>query len=124
MATKLLEPVTITVTKTAKSQDVGINLFVSRGVLYVKKISSGGLLVGKPILPGDTVVAINDRDFRRNPSVRDATSTISNASKTISFRILKTSSRGNTAEVDMQTKSVIERLFCSSRVEHSDEIKA
>lgn len=122
--TNPLETVTIAVKKTSKSQNVGISLLVSKGVLYVKKISSNGLLVGKPILPGDTVIAINGNDFRRNPSVRVAQTTISNASKSVSFEILKTSLREISVidKVDLTEKRLKKSFCCNKRADHSDEI--
>jgi len=86
-----LEPMTITVNKSKRSQYVGIDLVVVNGTLCVSGVGKNGLLLGKPLLPGDTVLEINGHDFRRNPSSRRAQSILSNATKSIRFTILKTS---------------------------------
>jgi type II secretory pathway component PulC len=123
IVTNPLEPVTITVDKKSKSQNVGISLVASEGVLYVKKISAGGLLVGKPILPGDTVIAINGRDFRSNPSVKEASSTILNSFKTLSLKILKTSLTGGGRGKELVTPKIrgVSRFCCSKPMDHSDK---
>jgi C-terminal processing protease CtpA/Prc len=86
-----LEPVTVTVTKSNRSQYVGIDLVVVNDTLCVAGVGKNGLLLGKPVLPGDTVLEINGHDFRRNPSARRAQSILSNATKSIRFTILRTS---------------------------------
>lgn len=86
-----LEPISITVHKSKRFPVVGLDLVVTNGLLRVAGIAQGGLLFGKPLLPGDTVLEINGQDFRKNPSVRRAESVLSRATKSITFTILKTS---------------------------------
>lgn len=123
LVTNPLEPVTITVTKSSESQNIGMSLVASKGVLYVKKISPGSLLVGKPVLPGDTVIAINGHGFRRNPNVREATSVIMNSPDTISFQILKTSLRGQGVGKDRGIpKKRLGRFSCNKRLKDPEEL--
>ena len=86
-----LKPVTIIVNKPNRSQYVGIDLVVVNDTLCVSGVRENGLFLGKPLLPGDTVLEINGHDFRRNPSARRAQSILSNATKSVRFTILKTS---------------------------------
>ena len=85
--------IVLTVTKKHPSQEVGISLGTVDGVLYVTSLSPSGLFVGKPILPGDTVLSINNYDFRKEPKVKDAYAVILNAPTTVTIEIKKTANR-------------------------------
>ena len=122
----LLAPQNVLVEKAHPTQDVGINLATLRGVLYVRAISTKGLLVGKPILPGDTILSINGVDFRKEPNVREAMSVMSKSTSKITFRILKTSMVGGVGNRRRSQRTRVHRLCCgkSSRlVDHSDNIR-
>lgn len=108
-----VEFVVVTVTKSHPAQEVGITVATVDGILYVAKVSPSGLLVGKPVLPGDTILAINGQSFRNNPSAREAHAMIVGAPKTIEFDILKTSSHeGLDGTLDVKKKRLYERLMC------------
>lgn len=113
------QPVFVTAHKTSPSQDVGISLEVSDGRLYVKRISPNGLLVGKPILPGDLIQRINGHDFGTNPSVRTAMSIIAKSTTIVSFEVLKTSQEKGAAlrqkSQDSSAKRRLQRLCCNKR---------
>jgi membrane-associated protease RseP (regulator of RpoE activity) len=86
-----LEPVYVQVNRSKRFQNVGIELVVANGALCVARVSKGGLLFGKPIIPGDTVLEINGQDFRTNPSARRAHAVLSKATTSVSFTIVRTS---------------------------------
>jgi C-terminal processing protease CtpA/Prc len=112
------QPVFVTARKASPSQDIGISLEVSGGRLYVKSISPNGLLVGKPILPGDRIQSINGHDFGTNPSVRKAMAIIAKSSTNVSFEVLKSSQeKGKSPEPT--TKRRLQRLCCNKRKTHN-----
>jgi len=86
-----LEPVTFTVNKLNMSQSVDMDLTVVNGALCVARVGRNSLLLGKPLLPGDTVLEINKHNFRKNPSLRQAQAVLSNPTNTFTFTILRTS---------------------------------
>lgn len=120
-----LEPVSVTVNKSKKSQDVGIHVTVISGSLFVTRVSKNGILFGKPILPGDTILDINGYDFRASPSTRRAQSILCKATKSITFTLLKTSLLTSQAKKQGVAKSpqkgIIHRLTCRKRSTEEDE---
>ena len=100
---------TIMVRKQSPSDDVGIILAKAKdeGFLFVTKVSPTGLLAGKPVLPGDKILSINDKDFRshRNkPSVQDAYAEIRNAPSTVTFKLAKRSTPKKTKKSNSSSK--------------------
>ena len=80
----------ITVSKSSPDQEVGLAMKVVHGALRVTEVSPTGLLAGKPILPGDTVAAINGKSFIANPDAQEAAKIVSNALTVINFEIKAT----------------------------------
>ncbi len=121
---KASKPLFITVYKTSPSQDVGIRLEASGDGLHVKTISPSGLLVGKPILPGDKILSINSHDFRTSRNVRKAKSIISQSTKVVSFEILKATALSgvDTMEYDATKNRRRPCICCTSRDEHHNRV--
>lgn len=109
--------VRVTVTKRNPKEEVGISVHTLNGALYVSKVSPTGLLVGKPILPGDIILSINNENFRKNPNAKDAFSLILHARDSVTFEVLKMSNNTIGRGIDGGRKlGFCKRLMCSQRV--------
>lgn len=80
----------ITVHKQYQRQEIGINFAAMNNRLLITKISPTGMLVGVPVMPGDTVLSINGVNFRRNPDAKEAYLTILSAPNEVILEISKT----------------------------------
>ena len=87
----------LTVRKKKPSQEVGISMGTTKGSLYITRVSPTGLFAGKPILPGDKVISINNESFRENPVLKDAFAIILNSPDHVAIEIQKTTLPSQTA---------------------------
>jgi hypothetical protein len=106
---KGIDTIVLTVTKRHPSQEVGISMGTVKGVLYVTRLSPTSLFVGKPILPGDTILSINNICFRKDAVTKDAFAAIVNAPNTVTVELKKTSNQEHDWEADYSEKWASER---------------
>jgi C-terminal processing protease CtpA/Prc len=103
------DTIVLTVTKKHSSQEVGISMGTVKGVLYVTKLSPSSLFVGKAILPGDTILSINNISFRKDAATKDAFAAIVNAPNTVTIELKKTGSQKYVLDTDYSDEGASKR---------------
>lgn len=91
----------ITVTR-RRQGGVGLNLAKQNGKVVVTKVSLSGILRNAPLRPGDTILSINDIDFRSNPNAKEALNIVNHGPRKLTFEVLKTA--GEYSEENESTK--------------------
>lgn len=76
---------TITATKDAQDERLGISLLVKSGKLFVHTISPTSPFAKTDLEVNDMVEAINGTDFLHNPDLNQALSLVKAAPETITF---------------------------------------
>ena len=106
---KGIDTIVLTVTKKDSSQEVGISMGTVKGVLYVTRLSATSLFVGKPILPGDTILSINNISFRKDAATKDAFAAIVNAPNTVTIELKKTANQEHVLDADYSDEGASKR---------------
>jgi hypothetical protein len=109
VAPKGTDTIVLTVTKKHPSQEVGISMGTVKGILYVTRLSPTSLFVGKPILPGDTILSINNISFRKDAATKDAFAAIVNAPSTVTIKLKKTAYQTHVLEADYSDEGASKR---------------
>jgi hypothetical protein len=120
-----VEAVAMNINKKYPGQDVGNNVATLEGALCVSKVSTTGLILGKHILPGSTILSIENECFRTNPNARNAFAAIVSANEKLSFEILKNpiEKQGGPHDVwNGPKKKWHERLMCTKHLSPSDRL--
>ena len=105
----------ITVTKDHQNQQVGISFAAVNQRLLVTKVSPSGMLCGTPLVPGDTILSINKKDFRSNPHPEEAFRLVKEAPFEVTFEILKTGYVADDQISGLGTKSCLHGPFLCAR---------